>query len=174
MSRRHIVNVPQERQRALADQFPWLMRVYVNEKPAHVQMLSVSVFDHWLTREEANQQLENVPAHEQARRDALLADFCARLVAATEVVSFSSRGRRERSAVFRRFVSTSAAARYCTPGGGRMLKHRHFRVVLPALHCALFESWDDTYPFYFTEPGIADAARTWAAQSGVYLLEGAA
>jgi len=42
---------------------------------------------------------------------------------------------------------------------------------LPALHCAFFESWDDTYYFYFTEPGIADAAREWAAQSGVYLLE---
>ena len=133
-------------------------------------MLSVSVFDHWLSNEEAHERLENVSAEEQARRDALLTDFCSRMTAGTEVVSFASRGRRFPRIIFRRFLSNEVVSKYCRPGGGKVFRHYHFHVVLPELDCALYESWDDTYHFFFKRPGIEDAARAWASQSGVYLL----
>lgn len=171
MSNRRIVNVPKARQRDLTAQFPWLMGVDFNEQRADVQILSVSVFDRWLSREEACEKLENVPPDEQARRDALLADFCSRMIAATEVLSFALRGRQRRRIIFRRFRSDEAISEYCKPGGGRVFGHRHFRVILPELGCAFYESWDDTYHFFFTRPGIKEAARVWASQSGVYVLD---
>lgn len=171
MSNRRIVNVPKIRQRHLASQFPWLMDVDLNERRVDVQMLSVSVFDHWLSREEACEKLANVPPHEKVRRDALLADFCSRMIAATEVISFAQRGRQCRRIIFRRLLSKAVAAEYCRPHGGRVFGRSHFRVVLPEFQCALYEGWDDTYHFYFTQPGIVEAAHGWASQSGVYLLD---
>jgi hypothetical protein len=171
MSNRRIVNVPKTSQRHLAAKFQWLMDVDLNEQRTDVQILSVSVFDHWLSREEACEKLENVPADEQARRDAVLADFCSRMIAETDVLSFVQRGRQFRHIIFRRFVSKEVLFEYCRPGGGRTLGHRHFHVVLPELECAFYESWDDTYHFFFTRSGIAEAARVWASQSGVYLLD---
>jgi hypothetical protein len=171
MSNRRIANVSKTRQNDLTARFPWLMEVDLNEQRVEVQMLSVSVFDHWLSHEEACEQLENVSANEQSRRDASLADFCARMVAATEVISFVQRGRKGRRIIFRNFLSKEAASLYCRPRGGRAFGHRHFHVALPELHCALYEGWDDTYHFYFTRSGIAEAAQVWASQSGVYVLD---
>jgi hypothetical protein len=87
------------------------------------------------------------------------------------VLSFAQRGRRFRRIVFRKFLSPQVIYEYCRPDGGKIFGHRHFHVVLPELGCALFESWDDTYHFYFTRPGIKEAASLWARQSGVYLLD---
>jgi hypothetical protein len=170
MSRKRVLNVPKARQEELARQFPWLMGVDLKAQGDEVQLLSVSVFDHWLSEGEGSAQLENVPAQEQARRDALLAGFCARLTAATEMLSFVQRGRQERRIVFRSFMSAAARAAYCRPKGGATLGHAHFHVVLPELDCAFYESWDDTYHFFFTTPAVAEAARGWAEQSGVFLL----
>lgn len=171
MSNRRIVNVPKARQLDLAIQFPWLMEVDLNEQPENIQILSVSVFDRWLSREEADEKLENVPVAEQERRNALLADFCSLVVASTELISFMQRGRQCRHIIFRRFLSDEVASKYCRPGGGRVFGHRHFQVALPEFGCAFYESWDDTYHFFFTQPAIAEAAQVWAHQSGVYLLD---
>lgn len=171
MSNRRIVNVSKTRQRDLAAQFPWLMDVDRNQRRADVQTLSVSVFDHWLSREDACDKLENIQVDEQVRRDALLADFCARMIAETEVLSFVQRGHQARRIIFRRFLSKEVTSEYCKPGGGKVFGHRHFRVVLPELGCAFYESWDDTYHFFFTRSGIEEAARIWASQSGVHVLD---
>jgi hypothetical protein len=170
ISNRRLVNVTQARQRALGEQFAWLHSVHENEKREDVKQLSVSVFDHWLSREDACKLLENIPIEEQERRDKLLAAFCSALISNTEVLSFAMRGRRKDRPVFRTFTSKTVLGSYCKPNGGKLLRHRHFYVVLPELGCAFYESWDDTYHFFFTSPGIEKAAHDWAAQSGVFLL----
>jgi hypothetical protein len=170
ISRRRLINVPSKRQNHLFDQFAWLSCVHENEMPENVRTLSVSVFDHWLSQDDASRLLENVAHEEQVRRDRLLEDFCARMVKDTEVLSFAMRGRKKDRPVFRAFTSKAALTDYCKPHGGKVFGHRQFHVVLPELGCAFYESWDDTYHFFFSSPGIEAAARTWATQSGVYLL----
>ncbi|MES2049247.1 MAG: hypothetical protein V4447_12670 [Pseudomonadota bacterium] len=170
MPERRLINVSPPRQRELDSQFSWLRDVHVDEKKEDVHVLSVSTFDHWLSREEACEMLENVPLVEQARRDSLLAAFCASMIAETNVLSFALRGRQKDRITFRNFTSEVMLASYCKPYGGKLLGHRHFYVVLPELDCAFYESWDNTYHFFFTKPGIADAALNWAKQSNTYLL----
>jgi hypothetical protein len=167
---RRLINVPRQLQGELLDQFPWLRSVHENEKREDVHILSVSVFDHWLSLEEACKLLENVTHAEQLRRDGLLEDFCAQMIGHTEVLSFAMKGQRKDRPIFRAFKSKAVLKNYCKPNGGKTLGHRHFHVVLPELGCAFYESWDDTYHFFFTSPGIELAARNWATQSGVYLL----
>ena len=171
ISNRRLVNVPRIRQSELAAKFAWLSSVHENEKREDVQILSVSVFDHWLSREDSCKLLENVSAEEQARRDGLLRGFCQKIISNTEVLSFAMRGRLKNRPVFRTSKSKSLLENYCMPKGGKSLRHRHFHVVLPELGCAFYESWDDTYHFFFASPGIENAARDWAMQSGVYLLD---
>ena len=170
MQKRRLRNLPAVRQRELARQFPWLKALVEDERPKGVQILSVTVFDHWLSRDEACALLENVSSQEQQRRDELLANFCGLLIAATSVLSFTFRGRTDDRLLFREFASQDALFKYCTPGGGRTLKHRHFSVVLPELNCVFMEGWDATYHFFFTEPTAVDSVTQWAQKSGVYAL----
>ncbi|MEF8769968.1 MAG: hypothetical protein ABTS16_00465 [Candidatus Accumulibacter phosphatis] len=171
MNKRRLLNLPASRQSELRLQYPWLKEVHEGERPKRVQVLSVTVFDHWLSREEACDLLENISPAEQARRDALHAKFCALLVASTTVFSFVFRRRQKDRLVFREFTSASALANYCSPRGGRMLGHRQFYVALPELDCVFYESWDDTNHFFFTKPTAMGAISEWATQSGLYVLQ---
>lgn len=172
MQERRLLNLPQSRQLALRDQFSWLKAVVEDEAHPHdLRCMSVTVFDHWLTRDEANELLENVPPEAQANRTARHAEFCALVAAGTPVLSFALRRRSHDRATFRKFTSQEALSRYLTPGGGKTLRHRHFKAVLPELGCAFFESWDDTHHFYFSKPIAISPIRAWATQCGLYVLE---
>lgn len=170
MQNRRLLNLPILRQEELRRQFPWLRDLIEDKRPDHVQVISVTVFDHWLSRDEASALLENVPPFEQDRRDALHASFCKSLVATTQVLSFVFRGRRDERLVFREFTSKNALERYCTPHGGRTLGHRQFQVALPELHCVFLESWDDTNHFFFTEPTAINHIQQLAEKCGLYVL----
>lgn len=170
--KRRLLNLPEKRQAELRLQFPWLREVHRNEKPSEVQILSVSIFDHWLTREEVevNDLLLDVLPAEQSRRDALHANFCNLLVTNTSVLSFVFRGQKRDKLVFRRFASSEALSKYCTPHGAKTLKHREFCVALPELDCVFYEGWDDTNHFFFTKPTAVGVITEWALQSGLHLL----
>lgn len=170
MHKRRLLNLPKNRQDELRLQFPWLKEVHEAERPTEVQVLSVTVFDHWLTREEACHLLENVSPAEQARRDALHAKFCALLVAGSTALSFVFRRRHKDRLVFREFRSVEALSKYCSPHGGGTLGHREFHLALPELDCVFYESWDDTNHFFFTKPTAVSAISEWAKQSGLYIL----
>lgn len=177
MPRCKVLNVSRPRQRELNLQFPWLIDIQEDTVKDDLQRLAISTFDHWLTRDEANQLLENVPAIEHARRESLLAGFCASLIADTEVLSFTQRGRGKNAFIFRSFTSVNHLANYCKPHGGEIFRHwrhrkgpRHFHVVLPEYDCAFYEGWDYTYGFYFTKPTVLEIAQQWAQQNDVHLL----
>jgi hypothetical protein len=167
---RRLLNVSRERQQELEPAFRWLHSVHESDDTI-AQMLSVSVFDHWLTREEAYALLENVPTEEQQRRDALHAAFCARIAAETEVLSFVFRRKWRDRLVFRSFTSSPPLSAYFTPHGARTLRHRQFHVVLPELRCAYYESWDDTNHFYFAEGEDMSRIAGWANESGLHVLK---
>ena len=172
MQKRRLLNLPENRQADLRREFPWLKAVaWKEEHPENLVGMAVSVFDHWLSREEANRLLERVSPEEQASRNARHARFCALLVAETPVLSFVFRRRAKDRVNFRKFTSQKALTKYCTPNGGQTLGHREFQVVLPELGCAFFESWDDTHHCYFTNPIAIEPLRKWAGQCGLYLLE---
>jgi hypothetical protein len=167
---RRILNVSLDRQRELARVFTWLHGVHENSKDI-AQILSVSVFDHWLTREEANTLLEGVSPQEQQRRNSLHAAFCSRLASETEVLSFTFRRRKKDRLVFRRFASPATLSSYLRPNGGGTLGHRQFHVVLPQLGCAYYESWDDTNHFYFSVNTDMSLVSQLANECGLHVLK---
>ena len=168
---RRVKRVSKVREIDLRRQFDWLADVHVGEVPHGVHTLAVSVFDHWLSRADACALLENVTLDEQKRRDELLTSFCAHMAQNTEVLSFTMRGRNKDRCVFRYFESAVDLANYCQANGGKLLKHRHFHVVLPELGCAFYENWDDTYIFYFVSRAVECKAIEWARKAGVHILK---
>lgn len=170
MQKRRLLNLQPSRQAELNLQYSWLKAIHEDERPAVAKVLSVSVFDHWLSREDACSLLENVPPEVQALRDSLHAKFCALLVSKTTVLSFVFRRRSRDRLVFREFTSRSALSQYCTTKGGRTLGHRHFCVALPDLNCVYYESWDSTNHFFFTDPSSMGPLYDWAQESGLHLL----
>ena len=174
MSHRRLHNLPLSRQMELSRQYPWLKDVHTDDPRTDVKILSISVFDHWLSREDACRLLENVPPFEQARREACHAQFCGLLVRGTSVLSFTFRRRRGDRLVFREFTSQAALSSYCTPNGARSFGGRgtrHFHVALPDLNCVFYEGWDDTHHFFFTDSTSMGPLHKWASQSGLYLLQ---
>ncbi len=173
MPQRRLRNLPPARQTALRRDFPWLRAVAWDETPlpSNLKSMSITVFDHWLSREEANRLLENVPPDEQLDRQARHAKFCALLTAQTQVLSFAFRRHAKNRSVFREFTSAQALTAYYTPHGGPSLRHRMFQVVLPELQCAFFEGWDDTHHFFYTQPAGIDRIREWASWCGLYVLD---
>lgn len=173
MQMRRLFNLPDIRQEELRLQYPWLRAVAWDQdgRPRHLKTLSITVFDHWLTRDEANALLQNVTPEEQAIRTSRQAKFCALLVARTPVLSFAFRRRARDRTIFREFTSAEALSKYCTPNGGKTLKHRHFQVLLPELNCAFFEGWDDTHQFYVNNSTSIDLIHQLAGQCGLHLLE---
>lgn len=142
MQARRLRNLSSIRQTELRSQYPWLKTVVWNEENRFgiPRGVAITVFDHWLTRDEANRLLENVPREEQQIRNACHAAFCALLVAETPVLSFTFRRRAHDRTTFREFISPEALSNYCTPNGGQTLRHRHFQVVLPELDCAFWKA----------------------------------
>lgn len=169
-SKRRLKRVPKAREHELRRQYLWLSGCYRKEPASSIKKLAVSVFDHWLSRDDACRLLENVSQAEQRRRDALLSSFCESMSRDTEVLSFAMRGRNKENCIFREFTSTAALTTYCTANGGRELGHRHFHVVLPEFGCAFFESWDDTYIFYFHSPAVETRVVEWAKNADVHVL----
>ncbi len=171
MQEHRLLNLPESRQTELRRQFPWLKAVvYDEERPSNLKVLSLTVFDHWLSRDEACELLEGVSPEEQEARDARHANFCALVATETPVLSFAFRRRAHDRTVFREFKSREALVKYFTPYAASTLGHRQFHVVLPELGCAFFESWDDTHHFFFTDPIATNPIQGWAQQCGLFLL----
>jgi len=65
---RNFRNVQSSRQKELEARFWWLPKVHEMALVAGVEKVSISVFDHWLSQEEAEQQLAEVSSEVQAKK----------------------------------------------------------------------------------------------------------
>jgi len=163
-------NLRPPRQKELERQFPWLHRIHEFEQVPLVRHLSISVFDHWLSHEEAEKQLDGISREEQLRRDTQQFEFCQRLVEQAELVHFKFRGRGQDKPRFRSFTSRSAAIDYFCPrtlGGSR---RRKFQVLLPAYGAVFYEGYDDTSHLYFTEEQGVEPFCHLVREAGLHVL----
>ena len=168
---RNFINLSDEKQIELSKQFPDLLKLSCVEETPKYTYLAVSIFDHWLGREDSIKFLNDVPKDEQTRRNNLLYSFSKKLTQNTEVVNFKFRGKWKRSyPLFRGFTSVKAIEKYLEPSMSHTNKG-FFRIILPDLGAVLFESWDDTNVFYFRDSSKISLVKEYAAECGVFCLE---
>ncbi len=167
---RKFKNLSKQRQTQLSAQFPDLYKLASIEDTPHYHYLAVSVFDHWLSREESFSLLVNVPAEEQNQRNTALYSFSQKLAAETEIINFKFCGKwNSCRPAFRELTSTKAKNDYLEPALSAS-RNDFFKIVLPELDAVFMESWDDTNIFYLRNTAHIETLKRWAQECGVFCL----
>lgn len=168
---RRFRNLSKSRQKELSIQFPDLYKLVCFEETPHYSYLAVSVFDHWLTREEGSALLENVSEIEQEKRNSALYSFSRMIASETEVLNFKFSGKwRSCSPLFRSFSSEQAKLEYLKPAIS-VPEKRFFQVLLPEFGAVFLENWDDTNILFLRDKSVEERVRTLATACGVYCLK---
>ena len=168
---RRFRNVKVLRQKELSAQFRWLNRVHEMKQPQGVQRLSISVFDHWLSQEEASRLLGEVSQAEQLQRDSKHAELITRLAAQAEMLHYVVRGRQYDRLRFRAFTSPEVSEGYFKPGSASNLRPQMLRTVFPEHGAVYYEGYDDTWHLFFTSRDRVEKIASAAKGVGLYVLE---
>lgn len=88
---RKFLNVSKQRQKALEQQFPRLIDLAQVNETKEYTYLAVSIFDHWLNRDEAMELLGDLDASEIVRRASIFESFNHLLSEQTEILTFRFR-----------------------------------------------------------------------------------
>jgi len=167
---RKFINLSKDRQKELTSKFPELYKIYCVEESSHYTKVAISVFDHWLTREEF--QNDSPSKDEHFKRNRALHSFGKLMATQTEVFDFKFKGKWERCyPCFRKFSSKKAMFEYLQPADDNYSSGRFFNLVLPEFNAVYFESWDYTNIFYIQNDSVLSEIKKWASESGVYCLE---
>ena len=139
-------------------------------KAEGVNVLAVSVFDHWLTEEEADHQLGEVTKEKQIERNRRHFSFLKRLVSETEVLSFRIAGRRKTKIIFSKFVNIDQCLRHLAPILTASSVQDRISAALPELHALYIEGYDDTYYLYYREEQLIANFKSWVTDAGLFVL----
>ena len=168
---RKFKNLSNQEQVKLREQFIDLEKKLAQKDISEYTYLAISVFDHWLTREEFDSHLFNTSVEEQKLRNKALYSFSKNVVESTRVVNFKLCGlKSKQKPLFRSFTSEKAKLDYFLPVIGSSGKS-FFLSVLPDLNVIFIESWDDTNIMYLKDKSVKPLIEKWAAESGVYCLD---
>ena len=159
--------VDKVRQKNLEVKFPRIVDLVVADPmPEQYEYLTISIFDHWLSSEEADDLLSEVGADEQSRRNASFNRFNEIMIKNTEVLLVSLCGIRGSKVRFKEFTFIDAKRAYLAQSGRQV-----YTVALPALGAVYFEGFDDTNHFFLNEPDSKGQIEDWAEQAGLYVLQ---
>jgi hypothetical protein len=146
---RKFLNVSKQRQKVLEAQFPKLIDLSQVNETKEYTYLAVSIFDHWLTREESMELLGDLDVNEIERRASLFDKFNQLLSEQTEVLTFRCRGINGDKPKFKSFISQEAQSSYL-----RQTDTGMYRAVLHEFKAVYFEGYDDTNVFCLQGLGV--------------------
>jgi len=169
---RKLQNLSKNEQSELSTLFPDMEKLISVEETESYTYIAISVFDHWLGKEDSTEHLSNVSPKQQQKRDDKFNAFSNKIIENTEVVNFTMRGRPSSAhPLFRRFLSELAKREYMTRSSNYISSKYFFKVALPELKAIYFESWDDTNVFYLRDEKNVALLETWANECGLYKLD---
>ena len=170
MNNRHFISLPRERQAQLKAQFPELRELAEEGSANGVQHIAVSVFDHWLSVDEAIAEIDEVSLDSQRVNDAKLHAFTCGLASRSQCYLVKFKGRHHQHATFRAFTSDSARNRWLTPLPYNIGDKWRFQLVFPQLEMVYFEGSDFTHHIYLKHSIGQRVVEEAAIGSGVYVL----
>lgn len=171
MANRRFHNLDRKTQDSLINCFPGLAAIASNESTGDYQQVAISVYDHWLSEEEAYKELNDVPIEKQKIYDAKLHSFVCSLTSSFESYLVKRVGRYKQHVTFRAFTSTSAKNMTLRPLPYLTSSANRFMFVIPSLKLIYVESWDFTHHAYYLENQAPIAAlKAEAEKAGIYVL----
>ena len=124
--------------------------------------VSISIFDHWLSKEEAYEKLNKVPSKEQQQRDAKHFTFSKLLIGKMKVFGYIYFKKTEEQK-FVEFTSEKQLLKY-------MKRLSHFYVVIPEIESIYIHGFDDTNHLYYKNKNILEQIEPLVKQANLYLI----
>lgn len=151
--------------------FPGIGRLYLKEETCDYKHLSISVFDHWLTQEEARKEIDHLTAEKERSNDKKLHDFCCVLASENECYLIKRLGIRKDEVTFRSFISQQSCQECLEPMAYNSGSNGRFVLAFPEIECIYFEDWDFTHHIYYKNSEKLIGLREQVAKHEVYILE---
>lgn len=180
-----------DEQHHLSKQFPGLEKLsyhgnrllihYLNNKEIlekyNYKWFYVSVFDHWLSYDEACEELQqNDITHPKS---SLLAAFNLELFQKTKVINFRSTGKRnyrqwygrKQKISFRKFLSFEKFKSIAgSPQNHLISTYLYPHIVLPELQALYFPGKDLTHLLIYKDENLVEDLKKWMAEANLYEL----
>lgn len=149
---RRFLNVSKEHQRSLTSQFQSsfdaLDNWYDTGILTGIELVSISIFDHWLSQDEARLHLGDVDEVTQFENNKKLHKFVCSLTSQFDSYLVKFKGRRHNRVSFRKFTSNSAREKTLTLQHSEAGNQCRFVLAIPELDALYFEGWDFTHHIY--------------------------
>ncbi|MDX5385182.1 MULTISPECIES: hypothetical protein [Marinobacter] len=165
-------NLPQNEQRDLREIFADLESIDTLQGEINCKVSAISVFDHWLSPDEASVLLQRVATEEQVDRDEKHFCLVKNMVERWDCLTYRQRGRGHKSYyVFKRFYDRAEVLKYALPMKSRRSSLHHFKLVLPEIRGIYIQGFDDTnFLYHHGGEGITELLGM-AAECGLHELE---
>lgn len=169
---RNFKNVPLCQQKALAEAFPELLSLWEYIEVEGFKKVSVSVFDHWLSQDEAIKHIDNVSTIQAGKNNDLLHKFVISLAQSTETYLVKFRGKNSgKKAVFKEFTSQLGMVNCLIPEYHFAGDNYRFILVLPQLSVVYFEGSDFTHQIYYKREKDLEFISKLAHENGLSIIK---
>lgn len=158
-------------QRELASQFPRLLDLIGSFEADGYESIAVSVFDHWLTTEEAIKLLDGVSLEEQETRDSKHLKLSRLLVENQSVYEFHFIGKKRNLLRFSSYSSKSSILRAVQPEGRFGNGLSFFRLAIPDLKAVYLEGYDDTNTLFYRDEALIQGFISWVNEVGLKVIK---
>jgi hypothetical protein len=167
---RRFYNVSRQKQKELEKLFPHTSGMSENDETYGFKVCSISIFDHWLTDDDACAELNDVSVLLAQERDDKLHKFCNMLTAETEAFLIKHKGRYKSKSIFKTFSSKLGRELSLNPLHFMRFNQSRFTLALPLMNILYFESWDFTHHLWYKSSEDLVLIKKIAKASGVYVL----
>jgi hypothetical protein len=177
---RKFVNVNKNRQQALSKKFPDIENLGCDDQTEKYEFVAITVFDHWLTRDEAEKSFgSQISKEDQEKRNSSFMRFRELLFNETEVLTYRCKGKgRNEFVSFKAFTSINAGLEYTYPTISNVGFHkaggphgRFFQVVLPSIDAVYRENYDDTNLLYYKNKSTLEVIEKLTEACGLFCLK---
>ncbi|GLS24622.1 hypothetical protein [Marinibactrum halimedae] len=171
-AKRKILNCDKLKQKELREKYPFLYELECGENSGNLHDIAISIFDHWLSEDEAVNLLGDVSAGgEVESRVAPHRNFNHFLVSSYESFTYRFKGKlNHRYVVFKKFKTLGAAKDYVEPKIESVSNRYKFSLIIPELDAIYFEGDDYTNYLYSSNPNNLSLLLSKAQELGLYGL----
>ena len=168
---RSFVNLSKPETLRLNNQFPEILDLVRLEQVDAYNHYSVSVFDHWLSPEEAKIEIDQISFKKIESHNEKLFKLVTGLAGQTDTYLIKFLGRKKSQITFRKFLSQKGLDRSVKPKNHLISDSFRFILLLPELETAYFEGSDFTHHFYTKNNNGKEVFQKMAKSNNLYILE---
>jgi hypothetical protein len=159
------------KQKQVENTFPDLLNVYGDENTNAYLKAAICVFDHWLTKEEAIAEIQDISEQKESMHNKKIHEFCVAITKLAECYLVKRCGKNKDRVSFREFTSEDGLIKSLTPSHHMVSDRHRFVLVFPKLNMIYFEGGDFTHHLYFKNIKDIVEIKNVAHNKGLYYIQ---